>query len=71
MGEHRKKNQKNLKAFKSQFTKTAILRTVAEVKGDIKQIQVVATVLTNHPAEKRQETKKKRKNQKQNAFSNG
>jgi len=42
------------------------------VKGDIKQIQVVATVLTNHPAEKKTRNQKRNvKNQKQNAFSNG
>ena len=45
---------------------------VAEVRGDTKQIQVVATVLTNHPAEKKTRNQKRNvKNQKQNAFSNG
>ena len=69
---HEKSRPAELKAFKRQFTKTAILRTVAEVRGDIKQIQVVATVLTNHPAEKKTRNQKRNvKNQKQNAFSNG
>ena len=53
MGEHREEEPEELaESLQEPVTKTAILRTVAEVRGDIKQIQVVATVLTNHPRKK-------------------